>query len=561
MLEWLIPIIVDNIFGYILDQSGIGDWIRSKFEPDPVKDALQRSLQKTFAHFEELFPDLAAEDLFRQSFQNQTCTFILAQLLLRDGKHYPEALANLWATMLYKEDPNRRAVAIRKFQPIAENFLKYLDNTLRKEAVLREIHDSQALERTASGINALSHDVHTLINHIIPPQLSEFDIHVQCQQYCKKLYDQWRMLDFKGIQQADPNRPVSIPLVDVFVLPDVLSGMPEFETLERDEMQERGALEKEGQKSNNEREYLKRRAQKSSREKEIVVQREDLRVILAKHRRLVILGDPGSGKSTLLRYLMLILAEGNSRFSSEFLQLASDAHDMIPIYIPLASYAESWLSHEMEERSLKDFLLKHLRYTYLDTFKNTIEWQLEQGKLLILLDGLDEIPGASLRIEIVRQIQIFTQSYSQNRFIVTSRIVGYKDAQLAAEYQAYTLADFNEEQIKAFTKKWCPAYERWVNQVEESQSLQDAATKEANKLFQATRLNEGVKRLAVNPLLLTILALIQRQGIELPSHRVELFDLCVTTLLDTWIKAKGPAGAIRFSKNDLIKILRPLAFW
>ena len=233
---------------------------------------------------------------------------------------------------------------------------------------------------------------------------------------------------------------------------------------------------------------------------------------------------------------------------------------MIPIYIPLASYAESWLSHEMEERSLKDFLLKHLRYTYLDTFKNTIEWQLEQGKLLILLDGLDEIPGASLRIEIVRQIQIFTQSYSQNRFIVTSRIVGYKDAQLAAEYQAYTLADFNEEQIKAFTKKWCPAYERWVNQVEESQSLQDAATKEANKLFQATRLNEGVKRLAVNPLLLTILALIQRQGIELPSHRVELFDLCVTTLLDTWIKAKGPAGAIRFSKNDLIKILRPLAF-
>src|SRR3989440_12784864 len=128
MLEWLIPIIIDNIFGYILDQSGIGDWIRSKFEPDPIKDALQRSLQKTFAHFEKLYHQLAAEDLFQQSFQNPSCTSILAQLLLRDGKQYPEALANVWATTLYKEDPERRTIAIHKFQPIAVDFLQYLDS-------------------------------------------------------------------------------------------------------------------------------------------------------------------------------------------------------------------------------------------------------------------------------------------------------------------------------------------------------------------------------------------------------------------------------------------------
>lgn len=68
-----------------------------------------------------------------------------------------------------------------------------------------------------------------------------------------------------------------------------------------------------------------------------------------------------------------------------------------------------------------------------------------------------------------------------------------------------------------------------------------------------------VKRLAVNPLLLTILALIQRQGRELPSHRVELFDLCVSTLLETWVKAKGISTHL--TKTELIKMLRPLAFW
>src|SRR5947199_5138300 len=43
------------------------------------------------------------------------------------------------------------------------------------------------------------------------------------------------------------------------------------------------------------------------------------------------------------------------------------------------------------------------------------------------------------------------------------------------------------------------------------------------------------------------------------SHRVELFELCAMTLIDTWVKAKGQST--HFSKNDLIKILRPLAFW
>ena len=150
---------------------------------------------------------------------------------------------------------------------------------------------------------------------------------------------------------------------------------------------------------------------------------------------------------------------------------------------------------------------------YLGSYRSLLQELLTQGKLLILFDGLDEIPDASLRIQIAHQIEIFTQAYSQNSFIVTSRIVGYRNAPLTGHYQTYTLADFNEEQIQTFTKKWCPAYERWVNHIEDHQLLQGIATKEAEKLFQATRLNEGVRRLAVNPLLLTILALIQRQGI------------------------------------------------
>ncbi len=200
---------------------------------------------------------------------------------------------------------------------------------------------------------------------------------------------------------------------------------------------------------------------------------------------------------------------------------------------------------------------------YLGAYSNFIRQQLEQGSVFFLLDGLDEIADASLRIQIVRQIETFTRAYPKNRFIVTSRIVAYKEAQLAADYQPYTLADFSEQQIRTFTQQWCLAYECWVKGTMDSQHLRDAALKESEKLFQATQRNPGVNRLAVNPLLLTILALIQRQGIQLPDHRIELYDLCATTLIDTWVNTRESATrqAPHFSKNELVKILRPLAFW
>ena len=46
-------------------------------------------------------------------------------------------------------------------------------------------------------------------------------------------------------------------------------------------------------------------------------------------------------------------------------------------------------------------------------------------------------------------------------------------------------------------------------------------------------------RLAANPLLLTILALIKRQGVVLPNRRVELYELYLETLIRSWNKARA----------------------
>ncbi|MFZ1467212.1 MAG: SUMF1/EgtB/PvdO family nonheme iron enzyme, partial [Anaerolineae bacterium] len=75
--------------------------------------------------------------------------------------------------------------------------------------------------------------------------------------------------------------------------------------------------------------------------------------------------------------------------------------------------------------------------------------------------------------------------------------------------------------------------------------------------------NPGVRQLAANPLLLTILALMKRQGVTLPERRVELYQRYVETLLKHWNLARS-LGRPLTRDLDLIETLRvlaPLALW
>jgi HEAT repeat protein len=472
-------------------------------------------MQESMQREEQVMTRNRVREIFIEAFADQ---YLMGEPDVEQKKRIGEYLAN---PILEKTD--------EVLQPVIEH--------IQHEQML--IDERRTAEHTEHTVEVLEKMHEHMISVTQPHVLDDEEIAYLRKGYNTVLFTDLRMLDFRGIMRVDMNRPISIPLTDVFILPDVLSGVPEYETLERELEELRyGSHARKAKLSSN--------------------QRESLRSVLAKHSRLVILGDPGSGKSTLLKYLVLQLVQGSDTFATTFPEM-SDCADLVPLHIRLSAFAEVLLSHAPGTRSLEDFLPVYFHDNYLGTYIHYIQTQLDRGKLFVLFDGLDEIPDASLRMNVVRHIEMFTQTYAANRFIVTSRIVGYKEVPLSSEYQPFTLADFNEEQVKTFTQLWCPAYERWVNGTSDSRSLEDAATKEADKLFYATQCKPAVKRLAVNPLLLTILALIQRQGIELPSHRVELFELCAMTLIDTWVKAKGQST--RFSKNELIKILRPLAFW
>ena len=178
-----------------------------------------------------------------------------------------------------------------------------------------------------------------------PQTLDDEEIAFLRKRYNTVLFTDLRMLDFRGIMRVDMNRPISIPLTEVFILPDVLSGVPEYETLERElEELRHGSQARKAKLSSN--------------------QRESLRSALAKYRRLVILGDPGSGKSTLLKYLVLQLVQESNTFAATFPEMSNCA-DLVPLHIQLSAFAEVLLSHAPGARSLEDFLPIYLHDNYL----------------------------------------------------------------------------------------------------------------------------------------------------------------------------------------------------
>jgi formylglycine-generating enzyme required for sulfatase activity/energy-coupling factor transporter ATP-binding protein EcfA2 len=272
---------------------------------------------------------------------------------------------------------------------------------------------------------------------------------------------------------------------------------------------------------------------------------------------LVILGDPGAGKSTLLKVLALALAR--------------QAKGPLPILVPLNAYAAAL---EQGEISLHDFLIRYFatRQHRLKNLGPLFDAALGAGQAVVLLDGLDEVQAN--RTFLARLVQDFAAEYIPepgqreelapgNRLVVTSRIVGYREAPLSGPYwRIYTLVDFRREEIERFADRWTLAFEIAVRG--DTEIAHQAAYRERADLLAAIFANPGIERLASNPLLLTILALIKRQGVTLPQRRVELYELYLRTLINAWNKARsldqrsvGP----EMDYLETVQVLAPLGLW
>ncbi|MBW7920372.1 MAG: SUMF1/EgtB/PvdO family nonheme iron enzyme [Anaerolineales bacterium] len=362
------------------------------------------------------------------------------------------------------------------------------------------------------------------------------DLKQATASYLAYLVDRHNYLSLKGMGVAD-RIPLRLPLLDVYVPLKARLELPEGETWKRD-------LSLAGRLPTDEDSQPLRLSEPLP-----------LLNILSQRSGLIILGDPGAGKTTFLKYLALLLARGEGRLVG--------LEDRLPILLPLAAYANALQEADVR---LDDFIAEYFSDIGADhSIGPMLAEALRAGRALILLDGLDEVRDLNLRNTVVERVMDFFAFHRRpgNKFVLTSRIVGYRAVRPSAEgLLECTLVDFDDSEIEEFVQRWMAAIEKQAQG--DTDVARGDADQDRRELLDAIYQNAGVRRLASTPLLLTILALMKRQGVTLPERRVQLYDQYVTTLLSTWNRARSLSG--RAPSRDLdelqtVRVLAPLALW
>ncbi|NJN03868.1 MAG: NACHT domain-containing protein [Leptolyngbyaceae cyanobacterium SL_1_1] len=249
----------------------------------------------------------------------------------------------------------------------------------------------------------------------------------------------------------------------------------------------------------------------------------------ADSQRAVILGDPGSGKSSLLQYLALEWVEGKT--------------EKLPLLIELREFAINPSANFLE------FLHRG----------RGVDWQFDQQQLhqhllesptLVMFDGLDEVFDRATQSTVIDDIIRFSQQYLKAQVLVTSRIIGYNPDRLQhSSFRHFTIQSLDTTEIHEFIDRW---YDLSMgsdpDKVRLKQRLKDAI---AN--------SQAIANLADNPLLLTMMAILNRRQ-ELPRDRADLYDQASRVLLYHWDvdhkRLQIPIDAIgRREKQEMLRLI------
>jgi len=237
---------------------------------------------------------------------------------------------------------------------------------------------------------------------------------------------------------------------------------------------------------------------------------------VTEHSRLMVLGKPGAGKTTFLKHIAIECNRG--KFQA----------NRIPIFIPLKIFAE-------DARGAGDFgILQYIHQEFASCGigeRSVTEEVLSQGRGLILLDGLDEVPEEDSD-EVVRQIRWFARNYFNNPFIITCRIAAHKYRFKDEGFTDVEVADFNDKQIEDFAKNWFVAFAK--EQEEKGLALACEFIEKLNRPE-----NGQIRELAVTPILLNLTCLVFQFVADFPSKRSKLYEQGLDILLRRWDEAKG----------------------
>ncbi|HUS13696.1 MAG TPA: hypothetical protein VM536_01645 [Chloroflexia bacterium] len=166
---------------------------------------------------------------------------------------------------------------------------------------------------------------------------------------------------------------------------------------------------------------------------------------VTQYRRVVLLGKPGAGKSSYLQYLTLLFAPP-----------APVIPGVLPVLVELSAYSDSgpflpflqsFLRNPPEQDPLEP------RYVTSPWLADALESYLTQGRVLLLLDGWNEIPGGPGAATRLQEIQAFLAHYPQVRAVITCRMIDYESELAAAGFRDVVIDPWTADQMARYLQE------------------------------------------------------------------------------------------------------------
>lgn len=252
----------------------------------------------------------------------------------------------------------------------------------------------------------------------------------------------------------------------------------------------------------------------------------------------LVLGHPGSGKTTYVRHLAWTYARGDDPL---------EIGEKVPLLVSLSDYGEARTRDRT--RSLIKFLPDWLVEQQVP-HAAALESHFQQ--VLLLLDGLDELPNPDVRREVLTELDSLLADGRIGGVVVTGR--SFLVDELGRHTQRLRLAltrPPEPQQIQAFVRTFV--------------RLRRGEDVHATELITRIERDSDLRALARTPLMLAFMVILDELEGRLPDRRIEIYYRLGEMLVDRWTRARSIGAAAsrreRPTRADAMRVLGPLAWW
>jgi NACHT domain len=260
---------------------------------------------------------------------------------------------------------------------------------------------------------------------------------------------------------------------------------------------------------------------------------EDIYARIRGESRSVVVGPAGAGKSLLLKNSMLIWADNSH------LRPWHRDDRRVPVLVELHRCND-------DDADIVQLVLGELERNQVKRPRSFVERALRDGRLRLLLDGLDEV-SKGRQERVVTMIRDFVRANPECQIVVTCRDAVYY-GQLSPEFQhVVRIAEFDDASVRRLLGNW-PGIDR----------------RDVDNLVGTLRANPQLMHLARSPLLLSMIAYLYvskfaKSGRSLPSSRVTFYETAITHLLGRDQALARAASLSTYDVGDKLAALQQIA--